>query len=359
MKNTNKIFAIIIALALVLVTALPSVVIAGETKVEFVEGEEITIKLYDGMYISNLTEKEAVCLDYLYNMYRLIPTRSDKPEYSSKVQNSSMKALFYYKKESENEFSIHFADNVGQEDNIEYIPNLEVPITQEAFGENVPGKITVSFEKEKMINEISINYDVDSMPFNSTNTVGELLSWVWANSSTTEELKIFTNRNTEIYKYNDKSLEVLTSNNDEDELGTEDEYAIMFGVEPSSNNYIYTSSLTNLEWYSNKPITELNQFVVKVNGVVRDDIIVSYSSTWNCAMLYVPIGKPAEETSTANKGDLDRNGVVDANDASVALELFKSQNATAEDVRIGDMDENNLIDANDASLILEYYKTHQ
>ena len=59
------------------------------------------------------------------------------------------------------------------------------------------------------------------------------------------------------------------------------------------------------------------------------------------------------------QGDLDRNGVVDANDASVALELYKAQNATAEDVAIGDMDNNNLIDANDASLILEYYKTHQ
>ncbi len=59
------------------------------------------------------------------------------------------------------------------------------------------------------------------------------------------------------------------------------------------------------------------------------------------------------------KGDLDRNNVVDANDASVALELYKAQNATAEDIAIGDMDNNNLLDANDASLILEYFKTHQ
>ena len=59
------------------------------------------------------------------------------------------------------------------------------------------------------------------------------------------------------------------------------------------------------------------------------------------------------------KGDLDGNNVVDANDASVALELYKAQNATAEDVAVGDMDNNNLIDANDASLILEYFKTHQ
>ena len=65
------------------------------------------------------------------------------------------------------------------------------------------------------------------------------------------------------------------------------------------------------------------------------------------------------EKGAYTQGDLDRNGVVDANDASVALELYKAQNATAEDVAIGDMDNNDLIDANDASLILEYYKTHQ
>ena len=82
--------------------------------------------------------------------------------------------------------------------------------------------------------------------------------------------------------------------------------------------------------------------------------------------IFTPTGYPyltpvfeEEDPSQYLKGDLDRNGVVDANDASVALELYKAQSATAEDVRIGDMDDNELIDANDASLILEYYKTHQ
>ena len=58
------------------------------------------------------------------------------------------------------------------------------------------------------------------------------------------------------------------------------------------------------------------------------------------------------------KGDLDYNGVVDANDASVALELYKSQTATSADIAVGDLDNNDLIDANDASLILELYKTN-
>lgn len=56
------------------------------------------------------------------------------------------------------------------------------------------------------------------------------------------------------------------------------------------------------------------------------------------------------------KGDIDRNDVVDANDASLALELYKVEQWTDENLKYGDMDDNGLIDANDASLILEVYK---
>jgi len=56
-------------------------------------------------------------------------------------------------------------------------------------------------------------------------------------------------------------------------------------------------------------------------------------------------------------GDLDRNGVIDANDASIALELFKTGNYSNEDISIGDMDNNGIIDTNDASLIINIYKS--
>lgn len=59
------------------------------------------------------------------------------------------------------------------------------------------------------------------------------------------------------------------------------------------------------------------------------------------------------------KGDLDRNGTVDAADASIALELYKRQQWEPLDIKIGDMDNNNTLDANDASLILELYKTNK
>ncbi len=56
-------------------------------------------------------------------------------------------------------------------------------------------------------------------------------------------------------------------------------------------------------------------------------------------------------------GDVDDNGVVDANDASMILELYKNGNITKNEILVGDLDGNNIIDANDASLILELYKT--
>ena len=56
------------------------------------------------------------------------------------------------------------------------------------------------------------------------------------------------------------------------------------------------------------------------------------------------------------KGDLDRNGVITANDASIVLDLYKNGNATKEDILIGDMDNSGTLTANDASMILDIYK---
>ena len=56
------------------------------------------------------------------------------------------------------------------------------------------------------------------------------------------------------------------------------------------------------------------------------------------------------------KGDLDKNGAVNANDAAVALDLYKYGNATDEDMQIGDMNNDGVINANDAALILDVYK---
>ena len=57
-------------------------------------------------------------------------------------------------------------------------------------------------------------------------------------------------------------------------------------------------------------------------------------------------------------GDADGNGVVDANDASIVLELYKSNINYPYYWSFCDLDSNQVIDANDASLILELYKTN-
>ena len=58
-------------------------------------------------------------------------------------------------------------------------------------------------------------------------------------------------------------------------------------------------------------------------------------------------------------GDVDKNDIVDANDATYVLELFKVANYSQEDLSLGDLDFNNILDSNDASLILELYKTRE
>jgi hypothetical protein len=58
-------------------------------------------------------------------------------------------------------------------------------------------------------------------------------------------------------------------------------------------------------------------------------------------------------------GDVDRNNIIDANDATYVLELYKAANYSQDDLTLGDLDFNNILDSNDASLILELYKTRE
>ena len=58
-------------------------------------------------------------------------------------------------------------------------------------------------------------------------------------------------------------------------------------------------------------------------------------------------------------GDVDRNSIIDANDAAYVLELYKAANYSQDDLTLGDLDFNNILDSNDASLILELYKTRE
>ena len=77
---------------------------------------------------------------------------------------------------------------------------------------------------------------------------------------------------------------------------------------------------------------------------------------------YLESDKNVQTVCTVNvhfgyiKGDLDKNGIVNANDAAIALDLYKYGNVKEEELKIGDMDNNGIINANDAALILDIYK---
>ncbi len=55
------------------------------------------------------------------------------------------------------------------------------------------------------------------------------------------------------------------------------------------------------------------------------------------------------------KGDMDKNGIINGADASIALDLYNKDIATEKDLLIGDMDNNGIINGTDASMILDIY----
>lgn len=122
------------------------------------------------------------------------------------------------------------------------------------------------------------------------------------------------------------------------------------------------SSLKDID--SGLVITEANTSLRNGMATVRVtntfDVVGTYGSMIDKSLSSNPSRTYTIKFTKYNflKGDIDRNGVVDANDASLALEKYKINEWSQDDLKYGDMDENNLIDANDASLILEVYKTN-
>lgn len=97
------------------------------------------------------------------------------------------------------------------------------------------------------------------------------------------------------------------------------------------------------------------------NGVSEIHFSVKSLTSANSTMDYLGdlnISKVITVGSGIPKGDIDKNGVVDANDAAKILEIYKAENATKEDITIADMDDNGILDSNDAALVLETYKTN-
>ena len=59
------------------------------------------------------------------------------------------------------------------------------------------------------------------------------------------------------------------------------------------------------------------------------------------------------------KGDINRDGIINADDAADAIEIFKTNAQTEENKALGDMNDDDKVDAEDAAIIIEYFKTHK
>ena len=73
--------------------------------------------------------------------------------------------------------------------------------------------------------------------------------------------------------------------------------------------------------------------------------------------IYVSYPVTLSDGSKAYVGDIDGNGMFDANDSAEILDMFKTNDKSADSKLLGDIDGNGVADANDSALIMEIFKT--
>ena len=149
-------------------------------------------------------------------------------------------------------------------------------------------------------------------------------------------------------------------------------YTIKLDDNVPDNATITTSSVG----YMNSILEQENLEDSDLNISVQDDTIQLVNGMGTATVkvvydMYASLGEYADTSFTTNpereytiyftkydfiKGDLDRNGAVNSDDAAIALDLYRYGNVSAEDLQIGDMDENGLINSDDAALILDVYR---
>ena len=138
---------------------------------------------------------------------------------------------------------------------------------------------------------------------------------------------------------------IYFSKTDETVLITESTKLLDLIFEPGIN----TSDDTIIWESSNSNIVEVdNNGVLKILSTGKVTI-TAFTKTGNAAQCEVNV-------IDYLKGDMDRNGVITANDAAMILDLYKNGTSSSEDIQIGDMDGNGTLTANDAAMILDMYK---
>lgn len=95
-------------------------------------------------------------------------------------------------------------------------------------------------------------------------------------------------------------------------------------------------------------------------AIVKDGVVTAISEGTAVITLNVQgVEKECVVTvlSKIQKGDLNGDGIVNADDAAEAIDIFKTQRETPELIEVGDMNDDGRINAEDAAIIIEVFKT--
>ncbi len=130
-----------------------------------------------------------------------------------------------------------------------------------------------------------------------------------------------------------------------------------------------TTDNVAITWSSlNKDIADVDKETGLVTAKSKGETIVTCIVVCSDETRTVTYTKDVKVTVTDNsnpekppmppsylKGDLDKNGIINGADASVALDIYNKDITTEDDILIGDMDNNGIINGTDASMILDIY----
>ena len=98
------------------------------------------------------------------------------------------------------------------------------------------------------------------------------------------------------------------------------------------------------------------------NTLIRATVIATYTTDRKRTSLSTVLSQSVTveyvEEPDYLLGDINEDGKINADDAANAIEIFKTNNQTDENIAKGDMDGNGRVTAEDAALIIEYFKTH-
>lgn len=95
--------------------------------------------------------------------------------------------------------------------------------------------------------------------------------------------------------------------------------------------------------------------LIKVNNQPPAEVFPVYNGI---NTFFIAKIKTQNNPSDYTVGDINGDGKINADDAADAIEIFKTNAQTPENIAKGDMDGNGRVTAEDSALIIEYFKTH-